>query len=69
MLTPREVEILTLVKEGYTDKQIAEELGIAPETVKNHLSVIYIRLGVKNRTEAVVTALRMGIIELEKGGR
>lgn len=61
-LTGRELEVLRLLARGYTNKQIADDLGVAEETVKTHLMRIFRRLGVGNRTDAVVTALRAGIV-------
>lgn len=61
-LTGRELEVLRLLARGYTNKQIADDLGVAEETVKTHLMRVFRRLGVGNRTDAVVTALRAGIV-------
>ncbi|MEI9991995.1 MAG: response regulator transcription factor [Rhizomicrobium sp.] len=63
-LSGREVEILRLVATGRTNKQIAEKLSIAEETVKTHIKSILSKLGVTDRTQAVTTALKRGIIEL-----
>jgi DNA-binding NarL/FixJ family response regulator len=52
-LTRREREIFTLLATGYDNEQIAEKLFIAPQTVKNHVSVIYSKLGVKDRFEII----------------
>ncbi|MDR2193634.1 MAG: LuxR C-terminal-related transcriptional regulator [Treponema sp.] len=52
-LTKREREIVTLIATGYDNKSIAETLFLAPQTVKNHVSVIYSKLGVKNRFEII----------------
>ena len=57
-LTNRELEVLALVAEGRTNRQIGESLGLRPDTVKLHLSNVYRRLGVTSRTAA---ALRMGL--------
>ncbi len=62
-LTLREVEVLRCVARGLTNRQIAEELDISSETVKTHLERIRKRLGVRDRTDAVVTAMRAGILE------
>jgi len=64
VLTPRELEILTLLAEGLVNKQIAERLGISEHTVKTHLAAIYEKLQVSNRAEAVATGLRRGLIML-----
>jgi DNA-binding CsgD family transcriptional regulator/tetratricopeptide (TPR) repeat protein len=55
-LSPREVELLTLVAQGLSDKQIATNLTISPHTVNAHLRTIYRKLGVTNRTAAVAAA-------------
>jgi DNA-binding CsgD family transcriptional regulator len=52
-LTPREQEVLTLVAQGYQNKEIAERLFIATNTVQNHLRSIFAKLGVQSRTQAV----------------
>ncbi|HYL22317.1 MAG TPA: response regulator transcription factor [Gemmatimonadales bacterium] len=63
-LTPREVEILTLLGDGLGNKAIAVRLDISEHTVKTHLAVIYEKLGAANRAEAVATGLRRGVIML-----
>ncbi|MGE2730042.1 response regulator [Mycolicibacterium vaccae] len=62
-LTQRESEILALVVNGLTNRAIAAKLVIGEETVKTHLSSIYRKLGVGDRTGAVATALREGIYQ------
>ena len=62
-LTPRELEVLRLVAEGLSNKQIAEALAISPRTVNFHLDNLFAKLGVRSRTEAAVLALRQGWIE------
>lgn len=57
-LTAREAEVLRLVAEGRTNRQVAAALGISPRTVNFHLDNIYAKLGVGSRTEAAVYALR-----------
>jgi DNA-binding CsgD family transcriptional regulator len=52
-LTPREREVMVLVSSGYLNREIAEQLDISPETVKHHLRLIYPKLGVHNRVQAV----------------
>ena len=54
-LTRREREILILLMDGRTTRQIANELFLSEGTVKSHLTAIYQKLGVKNRTEAAIT--------------
>jgi DNA-binding NarL/FixJ family response regulator len=60
-LTPRELEILRLVKRGLRNREIAAEVSIAEGTVKMHLHSIYHKLGVGNRTELVIFAQRHSI--------
>lgn len=62
-LTNRELEVLTLVKKGYTNKQIADQLYIAERTVKFHISSILSKLLARTRTEAVDTAIRRGLLK------
>jgi DNA-binding NarL/FixJ family response regulator len=62
-LTQRESEILALVVNGLSNRAIATKLVIGDETVKTHLSSIYRKLGVGDRTGAVATALREGIYQ------
>ncbi|MFN3257793.1 MAG: response regulator [Ilumatobacter sp.] len=61
-LTPREREILTLVADGLSNAEIAARLHVGRATVKTHLLHVFEKLGVNDRTAAVVTALKQGII-------
>jgi len=61
-LTKRELEILRLMAGGYSNREIAEALGTAEGTVKNHASSILSKLGVRDRTRAVLKALELGYI-------
>ena len=61
-LTRREVEILRLMAGGYSNREIADALGTAEGTVKNHASSILSKLGVRDRTRAVLKALELGYI-------
>jgi DNA-binding NarL/FixJ family response regulator len=61
-LTRREVEILRLIAGGYSNREIADALGTAEGTVKNHASSIMSKLGVRDRTRAVLKALELGYI-------
>lgn len=63
-LSPREIDILTLVAAGQANKVVARELSVSEQTVKAHLRTIFQKLGVSDRTQAVTTALRRGIIRL-----
>lgn len=64
-LTRRGIQVLTLVRDGKTNKEIAAELGIARYTVSNHLQFVFARLGATNRVDAVIKALRAGYLRLE----
>ena len=61
-LTERETEILRLMASGYSNKEIANSLGVAEGTVKNHVSNILSKLGVRDRTRAVLKAFELGIV-------
>jgi DNA-binding NarL/FixJ family response regulator len=61
-LTRREVEVLRLMAGGYSNREIAEALGTAEGTVKNHASSILSKLGVRDRTRAVLKAVELGYI-------
>jgi DNA-binding NarL/FixJ family response regulator len=63
-LSPREIDVLRLIAAGNANKQIAGRLGIAEDTVKSHVTNILSKLGANDRTHAVTTALRRGLIEL-----
>jgi len=60
-LSPREREVLTLVREGLANKQVARRLGITERTVKAHLTSIFARIGVSDRTQAALWAERHGL--------
>ncbi|HRQ65031.1 MAG TPA: response regulator transcription factor [Xanthomonadaceae bacterium] len=61
-LTDRETEILRLMAGGYSNKEIANSLNVAEGTVKNHVSNILSKLGVRDRTRAVLKAFELGIV-------
>ena len=63
-LTPRENEILALLADGLVNKQIAARLGISTNTVKTHLELLFEKLGVTTRAEAVATGVRRGLLLL-----
>ena len=65
-LSKREIEILRHAAGGYTHSQVGEALGISPQTVKNHLSLIMRKLGANNKAHAVVLALRYGFLSLDE---
>jgi two-component system, NarL family, response regulator LiaR len=60
-LTPREREVLALIGRGMSNKRIARELGIAEKTVKAHVSSVLAKLGVADRTQAALYAVREGL--------
>jgi len=61
-ITPRELDILTLVTQGNANKEIAASLGIAEDTVKQHVSRILQKLGVNDRAQATAEAIRLGLV-------
>jgi DNA-binding NarL/FixJ family response regulator len=61
-LTARQVRVLALVAEGLTNRQIADRLGVTPQTVGLHLSRTYRVIGVANRTAAARWAARAGVV-------
>lgn len=64
LLSKRQVEILQLIANGQSTKQAARDLGISTKTVHNHLNAVYRRLDTQSLTHAVLSAVRLGIIEL-----
>jgi DNA-binding NarL/FixJ family response regulator len=63
-LTPREAEVLKLIAEAFTTKQIAEALFISPKTVENHRNRIFQKLGMHDRVELTRYAIRRGLVRL-----
>jgi LuxR family maltose regulon positive regulatory protein len=64
-LSPRETDILTLIAEGLSNKEIARSLDIGPETVKSHLKSIFTKLGVERRAQAVSRAQTLGLVSTQ----
>jgi two-component system, NarL family, response regulator DegU len=64
VVSPREVEVLQLIVDGCSTPEVAARLYISQKTVKNHLASIYAKLDARDRTQAVLQAVRMGIIRL-----
>jgi LuxR family maltose regulon positive regulatory protein len=62
-LTDREMDVLNLLAQRLSNKEIAQELVIAPETVKRHTINIYQKLGVESRRQAVVQAYTIGLLK------
>jgi two-component system, NarL family, response regulator DegU len=65
VLSRREEEILRLVADGASSNEIADHLFISVKTVKNHLTSIYQKLGSRDRTQAILQAVRLGIVHLD----
>jgi DNA-binding NarL/FixJ family response regulator len=63
-LTPRELEVLSLLAEGLPNKLICRRLGISAGTVKIHVSRVLAELGVSSRLEAVIVAQRLGVLRV-----
>lgn len=64
-LSPREQEVLQLLVRGRSNKEIGAQLFISEETVKSHLKTLFAKLKVRDRTDAVISAVRHGIVHLE----
>ncbi len=61
-LSKREMDVLLLIRDGFRNPEIAGHLGLSTKTVENHVRSILQKLGAKNRTEAVVLALKSALI-------
>jgi DNA-binding NarL/FixJ family response regulator len=64
-LSPREMEVLTLLAKGLSNKEIASRLGLVVGTIKIYVANIFSKLGVSDRTQALVTAVKRGIINID----
>lgn len=64
IVTNREIEVLQLIADGCSTPEVGERLFISQKTVKNHLASIYQKLDARDRTQAVLRAVRMGIVRL-----
>ncbi|MFS8582306.1 MAG: response regulator transcription factor [Limnochordales bacterium] len=64
-MSARELEVLCLIAKGYTNQEIARRLFISPHTVKNHVSRIYQKLGMDDRTKVALWAVRLGLVSLD----
>ena len=64
-LTSRELDVLQLLVRGRSNKELASALRISEDTVKSHLKTLFEKLGVRDRTEAAINAIRHGIVHLE----
>ncbi len=68
-LTPREIEVLRLIAQGLRNREIAAKLVISEKTVGNHISNIFTKLQVNDRSQAIVRALRGGLVDEEQSGQ
>lgn len=64
-LSPRELEVLRLLVDGMSNKEISRKLAIGEESVKTHLSGVFLKLGAADRTQAAIEAIRQGIVHLD----
>ena len=62
-LTPRELEVVKLIAEAFTNKQIAETLRLSEKTVESHRANLLTKLGMRDRVELVRYAIRQGLVE------
>lgn len=67
-LTPREREILTLIAQGHSNREIAKLLYVSESTVKNHISSIYKKVGLNGRSRLVLLAIQNGLVTPEVVG-
>lgn len=63
-LTPREIEVLKLIADGHSNKEIAEVLVLSEKTVKNHINNIFSKLHVYDRSQAMLYAIRQGLVKV-----
>jgi DNA-binding NarL/FixJ family response regulator len=63
-LTPREIGVLQLIRDGHKNKQVADRLSISENTVNFHIKNIVVKLGANDRTHAVTIAVRRGLLAL-----
>lgn len=66
-ISSRELEVLNLIKDGLTNPQIADKLVISLKTVENHVRSLLRKLKATNRTQAVIKALQLDVIEVKRG--
>src|SRR3954469_6731423 len=64
-LSPRELDVLQMLGRGFSNKEIGAELGVVEGTVKIHVTNIFGKLGVSDRTQALLTAIKRGILQID----
>jgi DNA-binding NarL/FixJ family response regulator len=64
-LTPREAEVLTCITQGRSNREIADELGVAEKTVRIHVSAVLDKMGARDRTQATIYALQRGLVHFD----
>jgi DNA-binding NarL/FixJ family response regulator len=64
-LSPRELEVLKLIAEGLSNKEVGAQLGISEATTEKHMTSVLTKLGAKDRTHALRIGLERGILDLE----
>jgi DNA-binding NarL/FixJ family response regulator len=67
MLTAREIEVLQAITNGLNNAEVAEQLHLSVETVKSHSKAILLKLGARDRTQAVVLGLQAGLVKMPEG--
>lgn len=65
-LTERELQVLNLLANGYSNKEISSRLNISVHTTKAHLESIYEKFSIENRLQAVIIAIKLGIIDTDE---
>jgi DNA-binding NarL/FixJ family response regulator len=66
LFSEREFEVLQLLARGFSNAEIAQQLFLSEGTVRNYTSVIFTKLGVSDRTQAAIAALRYGLVDLNE---
>jgi DNA-binding NarL/FixJ family response regulator len=64
-LSPREIEVLQMLGRGFSNKEIGAQLGVVEGTVKIHITNIFTKLGVSDRTQALLAAIKRGIVQID----